>query len=928
MTEDVLSNINKVNNNPLEVRMMKGTKYLIIGLLCLGLAIFAGCGDSTSSDKTPPTVSIAQPVQGATYTIGNTVNVTINADDNEQVRRVEFMANGELITTLTTSPYTYQWVTSNMEAGDCSLVAKAVDKSGNSTNSTPVEIQLRRPNTVPEKASNPNPANGAETIPVLPTLSWESSDADGDELVYDVYYGTSSTLPDTPISDNQTETSFTFAQELAFETTYYWRIDVYDGTAKKVGDVWHFKTTMGENLPPVILEGQYPADGETGLSPSLVLNWSSQDPENSSMFYDLYFGTDADPVLIGEDLSYSEYTLNQLQLSTTYYWKIVVTDGYNQVTGPVWSFSTNFTPPVPSNPFPADDAIGVANSVTLTWDCEDQDENDEVSYKVYFGTQPNPVVMSYSQTANSYEATSLLSATTYYWKIEANDGTSASTSPTWHFRTNTRPEPITNPYPENGADFIFLDVVLSWECSDLDGDDLTYNVQMGTGSNFETIAEGLTEKSFAPTGLQYDETYYWRVLAFDGSVWRTGTTWLFDTIDAPNVAPLEPSSPYPEDMATDTHTSLDFQWACSDPNTGQPLTYSFYIGTDSNPPVYAEGLTDTTYTVEQLETSTTYYWKVVASDNALETSSPVWSFTTGIMAGSWSMEEVGSCNVMNGIYGFDYNEGYIYAADRGAGMLVINATNPNSPTVNGLINTPNYCYDVFYYNNTAYSVDLEWGMQINSVTNPVLPQYVGYGTTPGNAEGIWVEGNYAYVADAEAGLQIFDLTDPTTPTIVGNIDTDGSAHQVCVVGNYAYVADMTNGIVIVDVTDPTNPSIASTTATSSPATDVYSFDDVLYACTSDGFYAYSISSPSQLSELSNCSIVGTPMSCYVKDNFAVIAADEGGVSIVNVTNTSNVAVVQQTNDDGLTSVKDVRFDNNHIFISNGDNGFVVLKIFE
>ncbi len=918
-----------INNNLLEVRMMKGTKYIIISLLCLSLAIFTGCGDSTSSDKTPPTVSIAQPIEGANYVIGNTINVSINADDNKSVNRVEFKANGEIVETLTTSPYSYAWATSGLTPGDYVLIAKAVDKSGNSTDSTPVNIELTRPNVAPERASNPTPDHEAEGVPTLPTLTWESFDEDGDALVYDVYYGTSTSLPSNPISDNQTTTSFAFPDSLELElgTTYYWRIDVYDGFVKTVGERWKFRTTLGENAPPNEPGNQFPADEATGVTPNPRMTWECTDPDGTQLQYDFYFGTEADPPLVNENYIYSEYIPNQLDNGTAYYWRVVASDGYNETSGPIWSFTTNNIPPVPSNPMPAHDAVGIPNNVTLSWDCPDADGNDLV-YKVYFGTQEDPPLMSNNQSANTYEAVDLLSATIYYWRIEAFDDYSSVSSPIWEFRTNTQPYPLENPYPADETEYLFLDTVLSWECSDPDGDDLTYEVQMGTSLSMDTIAENLTETTFAPTNLEYAQTYFWRVKAFDGSLWRNGPVWEFSTIDGPNVAPDVPSAPYPEDLAVDVHTTIDFQWICSDANTGQPLTYSLYLGTEATPSLYADGIVDTTYTVEDLDTSTTYYWKVVASDGALETEGPTWSFDTGITAGEWSLHPVANCDVPNGIYGMDYNDGYIYAADNGSGMVVINVNNPSSPYVGGLINTPEFCYDVFYYNDHAYSVDLEWGMQVNNVSNPILPQYVGYANTPGNAEGIWVEGNYAYVADAGNGLQILDLTDQTSPVIVGNLDTDGSAHQVCVVGNYAYVADMDNGIVIVDVSDPANPTVANTTATTAPATDVFPVDDVLYVTTGDGFYSFSMATPSQLSPLGSCTVVGTPVSCYVKDNFAVIAAGDGGITIANVTDTSNPTVLQQTNDDGLTTVKDVRFDNNHIFISNGEDGLVVLRIFD
>jgi hypothetical protein len=48
-----------------------------------------------------------------------------------------------------------------------------------------------------------------------------------------------------------------------------------------------------------------------------------------------------------------------------------------------------------------------------------------------------------------------------------------------------------------------------------------------------------------------------------------------------------------------------------------------------NPPEVATGHTDTTYNPGQLNTSTTYYWKIIAHDPRISRTGPIWSFRTG-----------------------------------------------------------------------------------------------------------------------------------------------------------------------------------------------------------------------------------------------------------------------------------------------------------
>jgi hypothetical protein len=99
------------------------------------------------------------------------------------------------------------------------------------------------------EASNPNaapaalvsPAQGATNRPRTLTLRWTAGAA---AVSHDVYFGTDSTPDETEFQGNQGRTATTFIPPtLAWNTTYYWRVDEYnvDGN-KTVGAVWSFTT--------------------------------------------------------------------------------------------------------------------------------------------------------------------------------------------------------------------------------------------------------------------------------------------------------------------------------------------------------------------------------------------------------------------------------------------------------------------------------------------------------------------------------------------------------------------------------------------------------------------------------------------------------------------------------------------------------------
>ncbi len=86
----------------------------------------------------PPGVSITSPSSGATFVPGATVTVTANATDSDgSVTKVEFFANGNLIGTATSSPYSINW---QIGTGTFTLTAKATDNAGATTTSAGVSV--------------------------------------------------------------------------------------------------------------------------------------------------------------------------------------------------------------------------------------------------------------------------------------------------------------------------------------------------------------------------------------------------------------------------------------------------------------------------------------------------------------------------------------------------------------------------------------------------------------------------------------------------------------------------------------------------------------------------------------------------------------------------------------------------------------------
>jgi uncharacterized protein (TIGR02145 family) len=105
------------------------------------------------------------------------------------------------------------------------------------------------------------------------------------------------------------------------------------------------------SIKPGIPSNSYPVDGSVDISWSqaLLLTWDCSDPDGDEIVYDIYFGADNPPSqLVSEGHDSPTLDVQYLLNETTYYWKVIAKDNYNnQSEGLIWSFTTeNILQPV------------------------------------------------------------------------------------------------------------------------------------------------------------------------------------------------------------------------------------------------------------------------------------------------------------------------------------------------------------------------------------------------------------------------------------------------------------------------------------------------------------------------------------------------------------------------------------------------------
>ncbi|MGB2863035.1 MAG: LamG domain-containing protein [Sedimentisphaerales bacterium] len=300
--------------------------------------------------------------------------------------------------------------------------------------------------------------------------------------------------------------------------------------------------------------------------------------------------------------------------------------------------------PYAYNPGPEDGALHSDTWVTLSWKPGDF----AVSHDVYMGENFDDVndgagdTFRGNQELNTafyvagfpgfaYEG-GLVNGTTYYWRIdEVNDANAASPwkGPVWSF--TVPPKTAYFPKPADSAEFVDLNVVLSWTAGF--GAKLHYIV---FGEDFDEVnnaamgtPNGTT--NYSPGPLMLAKTYYWRVDEFDGAATLKGEIWSFTTLGAV-------SGPNPADGTVDVKPSVVLSWDAG----AVAASHEVYFGMDADAvkdattasPEYkgTKALGEESYDPGKLTLNTAYYWRI-DEVNAASTDSPwagnVWGFTTG-----------------------------------------------------------------------------------------------------------------------------------------------------------------------------------------------------------------------------------------------------------------------------------------------------------
>jgi hypothetical protein len=194
-------------------------------------------------------------------------------------------------------------------------------------------------------------------------------------------------------------------------------------------------------------------------------------------------------------------------------------------------------------------------------------------------------------------------------------------------RTNNPPELPSIP---NGVTTGYHGTSYTYSTSsiDPDGDDLYYRFDWGNNITSSWLGP-YQSNELIQTSYIWETPGAYQVKVKVRDIFGKQSNWSASLlVEMMNRAPSQPTSPSPQNGASNVQTNTTLTWTGAD-SDGDLVTYTMYFGTINPPVKIVDKQSSSSFHPGVLLYQTTYYWKVISWDGfGGSASSPVWSFST------------------------------------------------------------------------------------------------------------------------------------------------------------------------------------------------------------------------------------------------------------------------------------------------------------
>jgi hypothetical protein len=280
---------------------------------------------------------------------------------------------------------------------------------------------------------------------------------------------------------------------------------------------------------------------------------------------------------------------------------------------------------------PAQNVTVVPVDVNLGW--QQNSTTDTYSVQVSTAADFSANVLNFSDIkVLNHVIPSLSANTTYFWRVRGvNENGPGAFSDTFSFKTsstNIVPQAPNLLSPSNSETGVSVNATLTWSKVP---NTANYKVQVATDANFSNLVfdqGNLSNVSLTVPNLQHNTLHYWRVRGTNST--GTGSYSQVQTFRTASFSSL-PNLTYltrPGHNTTIHPVSINFEWE-AEPTAE---SYTVQVSTDPDFTTYVineRGVLATSFAVDNLNSNTTYFWRVRCVNRTGGSSpSSVWKLTT------------------------------------------------------------------------------------------------------------------------------------------------------------------------------------------------------------------------------------------------------------------------------------------------------------
>ncbi len=378
-----------------------------------------------------------------------------------------------------------------------------------------------------EKASAPDPADGATDVPRDAILNWVSGEFAAGHNVYfgtvleDVAAASTSDPKGILVSEGQAAAEYDPENLLEYGQTYYWRIDEVNGAPDNTvfdGTVWRF--TVEPFAYPITAVIATASSSAPAMGPQNTVNGSGLDAEDQHSTVSTQMWMSA-----GVQSNWIQYEFDKVyKLHELWVWNS------NQLVESFIGFG--------------------AKNVTIEYSADGQTWTQLEGVPEFARAPSMP-----TYTANTTVAFGGIAAKFVKLTINATWGGMAQTGLS-EVRFYYVPVQAFEPEPAVGATDVALDATMTWR----PGREATSHA-VYFGDDSEAVAQGtvsaqtVTAHSYTPASMDFGATYYWRVDEVGDAGTYEGELWSFTSQE---YKPIDDFESYSDDI--DAETTIYQTW--------------------------------------------------------------------------------------------------------------------------------------------------------------------------------------------------------------------------------------------------------------------------------------------------------------------------------------------------------------------------------